>query len=86
MGVSEYLFIAAFFGLPGVLGGWLARGRGKNPVIWALGSALFPFALLVLWYQKPDHEVPGHFRKCSSCGAVYAWKSPSCIYCHTPHD
>lgn len=86
MGTTEYLFLAVFFGLPGVFGFWLARGRDKNPVIWGLASALFPFVLLVLWYQKPDHEVPGHFRKCASCGAMYAWKHSSCSYCRTPHD
>jgi len=53
MGVSEYLFIAAFFGLPGILGVWLARRAGKNPFIWGVASALFPFVLLVLWYQQP---------------------------------
>lgn len=85
MGATEYLFLAVFFGLPGLFGAWFARGRGKNPVIWGVASALFPFVLLVLWYQKPDREVPGHFRKCPSCGAVYAWKHSSCTYCHTPH-
>lgn len=85
MGLKEYLFLAVFFGIPGLLGAWFARGRGKNAVVWGLVSALFPFVLLVLWYQKPKDEVPGHFRKCRSCGAMYAWKRPSCIYCNTPH-
>lgn len=84
MGITEYLFIAAFFGLPGVVGAWLAHTRGKNALLWGLVAAPFPFILLVLWYQKPDTEVPGHFRKCRSCGSVYPWKLAACRYCGTP--
>jgi hypothetical protein len=43
MGLREYLFIALFFGVPGVLGAWLAHARGKNPLLWGLVSAPFPF-------------------------------------------
>jgi hypothetical protein len=40
--------------LPGALGFYLARRRGKNPLLWALLSALIPFFLIVLHYQyKP---------------------------------
>ncbi len=81
MGFSEYLFIAAFFGIPGLLGGWLARTRGRNPLVWGLLSAPFPFFVFILWFQKPEREVPGYFRKCPACGAVYPWKQETCTYC-----
>jgi len=86
MGFSEYLFITMFFGLPGIAGAWLARGREKNPLVWGLLSAFFPFVLLVLWFQKPDHQVPGYFRKCQDCGAVYPWKRSTCRYCGSVHQ
>lgn len=81
MGLSEYLFVFAFFGVPGVFGAWLARTRGKNPLVWGLLSAPFPFCIFILWFQKPISEVPGYFRKCLTCGAVYPWKLDSCTYC-----
>ena len=81
MGLTEYLFVIAFFGLPGIGGAWLAHTRGKNPLLWGLLSAPFPFFVLILWFQKPECEVPGHFRKCPGCGGVYAWKLELCKYC-----
>lgn len=85
MGITEYLFLGVFFGLPGLGAAWLARGRDKNPLLWGIAAAIFPFLLLVLWFQKPDYQVPGYFRKCQSCGATYPWKLSACKYCHTPH-
>lgn len=81
MGLREYLFIALFFGVPGVLGAWLAHARGKNPLLWGLVSAPFPFFVFILWFQKPDHEIPGYFRKCKGCGGIYPWKQEVCKYC-----
>ena len=84
MHFTEYLFIVLFFGIPGVLGAYMARTRGKNPLVWGLVSAPFPFAVFILWYQKPKKEVPGYFRHCNHCGEVYPWKNTHCKYCNTP--
>jgi len=81
MGFSEYFFIAVFFGLPGICGAWLATTRGKNPLLWGLISAPFPFFVFILWFQKPTGEVPGYFRKCPSCNELYPWKLDACKYC-----
>lgn len=86
MGFKEYLFIILFFGLPGVIGAWLAYTRGKNPLLWGLLSAPFPFFAFILWFQKPDREISGRFRKCPDCGNVYPWKMNTCKYCGQPHD
>ncbi len=83
---KEYLFITAFFGIPGIAGALLARRRGKNPVLWGLLSAPFPFFVFVLWFQKPTEEVPGYFRKCPECGCVYPWKTKVCKYCGRPNE
>lgn len=84
MGFSEYLFVALFFGLPGLAGAWLARSRGKHPLLWGLLSAPFPFCLLILWFHKPDREIQGHFRQCRQCGGIYPWKLTHCRYCGGP--
>ena len=54
------MFLLMLFGLPGALGFYLARRRGKNPLLWGLLSALFPFFLIVLHFQhKPlDKKEP----------------------------
>ncbi|HIJ97241.1 MAG TPA: hypothetical protein HPP94_16195 [Desulfuromonadales bacterium] len=52
--MNEMMFLLLLFGLPGALGFYLARRRGKNPLLWGLLSAVFPFFLIVLHYQhKP---------------------------------
>jgi hypothetical protein len=71
MGLSEYLFIALFFGLPGLAGAWLARSRGRNPLLWGLLS--------------PDREIQGYFRQCRQCGGIYPWKLTHCRYCGQQH-
>ena len=79
--MTEYFVIAAFFGIPGLAGAWLATGRGKNPILWGLGAAVFPFVLVILWFHKPSREIPGWFKFCNECGKTYPWKADSCIYC-----
>lgn len=53
--MSELIFIILFFGIPGLFGFIMARKRGKNPYLWGVLSAVFPFFLLVLKMQyKPQ--------------------------------
>ncbi len=85
MSMREYIFIICFFGIPAVTGAVLAHRRKKNPLLWGLLSAPFPFFIFILWFQKPDHEIPGSFRKCANCGGIYPWRSATCSYCGTPH-
>ena len=55
--MSELIFIVLFFGIPGLFGFIMARKRGKNPYLWGLLSAVFPFFLLVLKVQyKPQDK------------------------------
>lgn len=81
MGLSEYIFIIVLFGVPGLVGAYLAHTRGKSPLLWGLLSAPFPFFVFILWIQKPDHEISGYFKKCPSCGGIIAWKQITCKYC-----
>jgi hypothetical protein len=55
--MSELIFLLLFFGIPGLFGFIMARKRGKNPYLWGLLSAVFPFFLLVLKMQyKPQDK------------------------------
>ncbi len=52
--MSEMIFLLLFFGIPGLFGCIMARKRGKNPFLWGILCAIFPFFLLVLKLQyKP---------------------------------
>jgi hypothetical protein len=57
--MNEMIFLLLLFGLPGALGFYLAKRRGKNPLLWGLMSAVFPVFLLVLrYYHKPLPKEP----------------------------
>jgi hypothetical protein len=57
--MSELIFILLFFGIPGVLGFIMSRKRGKNPYLWGVLCAIFPFFLMVLKMQyKPKEKNP----------------------------
>lgn len=59
--MSEMIFLLLLFGLPGAAGFYMARRAGKNPVLWGIMSALFPFFLVVLHFQhkpKPKGKDP----------------------------
>jgi hypothetical protein len=54
--MSELVFLLMLFGLPGALGFYMAKRRGKNPILWGLLSAVFPFFLLVLHMQNKPQD------------------------------
>ena len=81
--MSEMIFLLLLFGLPAAIGFKLALSRGKNPLLWGMLSGVFPFFLVVLHFNKPTHEVQGHFRKCVHCGKTFPWKDNVCKYCGT---
>ena len=68
--------------LPPALGGaWLARNRGRNILIWSVLCAIFPIFLMVIFFEKPLREVPGGFKRCTSCGEYIKWQATACKYC-----
>ena len=81
--MNEMIFLLMLFGLPAAVGFKWAISRGKNPLMWGVLCGVFPFFLLVLHFNKPSHEIRGHFRKCRQCGATFPWKAPECKYCGT---
>jgi hypothetical protein len=57
--MSELIFILLFFGIPGIFGFIMSRKRGKNPLLWGILCAVFPFFLMVLKMQyKPLEKNP----------------------------
>ena len=58
--MNELIFALMLFGIPGVFGFLMARKRGKNPYLWGVLSAIFPFFLVVLRMQyKPLTKTTG---------------------------
>ena len=52
--MNELIFLLLLFGLPACVGFYLARRRGKNPYLWGILSAVFPFFILILkLHHKP---------------------------------
>lgn len=81
--MGETVFLLLLFGIPAAVGFRLAVTRGKNPLLWGVLSGVFPFFLMVLYFHKPNREIPGHFRKCDNCGRTFPWKDSVCRYCQT---
>lgn len=77
--VLLYLVPTAF----AVTGGIIANSRGRNPLLWGIGSAIFPICIMIVWFEKPKKEVEGHFRKCCRCSEWIKWKESPCRYCGT---
>ena len=49
--MSEMIFLLMLFGLPAAVGFYMARQRGKNPILWGVLSGIFHFFLVVLHMQ-----------------------------------
>lgn len=81
--IQGWIFIGVFFLLPGLAGAWIARSKGKNPIIWFVLNGLFPPTLMVTIFQKPARAVPGHYRQCPKCSEYSKWRETTCKYCQT---
>jgi hypothetical protein len=77
----QVVFITVFFLVPGVIGGWIAYTKGRNPIIWFLLNTLFPPTLMVTIFQNPARPVEGHYRKCPKCGRYSKWRETTCRFC-----
>jgi len=57
--MSELIFLLLLFGIPGSIGVLLARRRRKNPILWGILCAIFPFFIVVLKvHHKPVIDPP----------------------------
>jgi hypothetical protein len=79
--MTGYIVLALLMLVPAVFGGMLARNRGRSILLWALLAAIFPIFLMVIYFEKPLREVPGGFKRCTSCGEFNKWAAAACKYC-----
>lgn len=82
--IRGWIFIAVFFLLPGLIGGFLAWTKGRNPLGWFALNLFFPPTLMVTIFQKPLRPVQGHYRQCPKCSGFTKWRDTACKYCQTP--
>ena len=82
--LQQFAFIFIFFVLPGLIGGWIAWTKGRNPLGWLLLNTVFPPTLMVTLFQKPLKPVQGHYRQCPKCHEYNKWRQTVCKYCQTP--
>lgn len=81
--ILQFVYIGVFFLLPGATGAWLARTKGRNPLLWFLLNCLFPPTLMVTFFQKPARPVQGHYRQCPKCSEFSKWRETECRFCRT---
>lgn len=81
--LMQYAYLGIFFLLPGMVGAWLARTKGRNPVFWFIINSLFPPTLMITIFQGPTRPVQGHYRRCPRCAAYSKWRDSSCRFCQT---
>lgn len=79
----QYVYVGFFFVLPGAIGAWMARTKGRNPLLWFLINALFPPTLMITFFQGPKRPVSGHYRQCPKCAAYSKWREVVCRFCQT---
>lgn len=81
--LQQIAYIGIFFLLPGIAGAWIARTKGRNPLLWFLLNGIFPPTLMITIFQGPVHPVQGHYRKCPKCSAYSKWSESVCRFCQT---
>ena len=79
--VKQVIVLFVFFGLPGIVGAWIASTKGRSMLFWLLLCGCFPPTLMILINQGPTREVEGHYRRCPSCNEMQPWKLSLCKYC-----
>jgi hypothetical protein len=81
--VMQTAYVGVFFLLPGVIGCWIARSKGRNPLLWFLLNTVFPPTLMITMFQGPVRPVPGHYRQCPKCREFSKWREAVCRFCQT---
>lgn len=82
--IKQIIVIAVFFGIPAVVGAWLASTKGRSSLLWFFVCGFFPPTIMIIFNQNPLREVNGHYRRCPACNEMQAWKNADCKYCGSP--
>jgi hypothetical protein len=81
--LKQSAVIFVFFILPGIVGARLAWTKGRNWLGWFLLNCCFPPTMMMVLFQGPLREVPGHYRQCPACREYLKWRETVCKYCRT---
>jgi hypothetical protein len=79
--LKQVIVLFVFFGIPGLVGAWIASTKGRSMLFWLFLCGFFPPTLMVIIFQGPLREVAGHYRQCPACQEMQAWKLTECKYC-----
>jgi hypothetical protein len=77
------VFVCVFLLPFGIAGAWIARSKGRNPLLWFLLNGLFPPTVMISIFQGPVRPVAGHYRQCPKCHAYSKWRETVCRFCQT---
>jgi RNA polymerase subunit RPABC4/transcription elongation factor Spt4 len=66
--------------IAGVIGGYVAQGKGRNMLLWGLACALMPLVVLVVLLVPPV-LTRGQTKRCPHCSRIIPAGDTVCRYC-----
>lgn len=66
--------------LAALAGGFIARNKGRNYILWALLCFVFPLLVFVI-FILPARVVQGKTKRCPYCSGIIHQDDPACRHC-----
>jgi hypothetical protein len=81
-GIGFFELIILFsFSIPAIIGGLLAKSKGRSVFAWFILCYIFLFPIIILLFLQPLKEVEGKYRQCPKCREIIKWKAQICKHC-----
>jgi hypothetical protein len=80
IGLPE-LIILFSFSIPAIVGGLLAKSKGRSVFAWFILCYIFLFPIIILHFLQPLNEVEGKYRQCPKCREIIEWRAQICKHC-----